>query len=65
MLVAGERQMKVQTTTIPGLLVVEPAVHGDGRGFFMETYSRDRYAEAGLPQEFVQDNLSLSAKGVS
>ena len=38
MLVAGERQMKVETTTIPGLLVVEPAVHGDGRGFLMETY---------------------------
>jgi dTDP-4-dehydrorhamnose 3,5-epimerase len=55
--------MKVETTTIPGLLVVEPAVHGDERGFFMESYSRDRYAEAGLPQEFVQDNLSLSAKG--
>jgi dTDP-4-dehydrorhamnose 3,5-epimerase len=56
--------MKVQTTTIPGLLIVEPAVHGDERGFFMESYSRDRYAKAGLPSEFVQDNLSLSAKGI-
>jgi len=55
--------MKVQTTRIPGLLIVEPAVHGDERGFFMESYSRDRYAEAGLPSEFVQDNLSLSTKG--
>ena len=55
--------MKVQTTRIPGLLIVEPAVHGDERGFFMESYSRDRYAEAGLPREFVQDNLSLSTKG--
>jgi len=56
--------MKVQTTTIPGLLIVEPAVHGDERGFFMESYSRDRYAKAGLPSEFVQDNLSLSVKGI-
>lgn len=55
--------MKVETTKIPGLLIVEPTVHGDDRGFFMETYSRDRYAEAGLPREFVQDNLSLSARG--
>ena len=56
--------MKVEATKIPGLLVIEPAVHGDERGFFMESYSRDRYAEAGLPRDFVQDNLSLSAKGI-
>ena len=55
--------MKVDTMQIPGLLVIEPVVHGDERGFFMEAYSRDRYAEAGLPREFVQDNLSLSAHG--
>jgi dTDP-4-dehydrorhamnose 3,5-epimerase len=56
--------MKVREAKIPGLVIIEPAVHGDDRGFFMETYSRDRYAEAGLPKEFVQDNLSLSAKGI-
>lgn len=56
--------MKVLTCRIPGLLIIEPAVYGDERGFFMETYSRDRYSEAGLPSEFVQDNVSLSAQGI-
>lgn len=56
--------MNVQPLGIPGLLLIEPLVHGDARGFFMESYSRDRYAEAGLPREFVQDNLSLSARGI-
>lgn len=56
--------MKVREGKIAGLVIIEPAVHGDDRGFFMETYSRDRYAEAGLPKQFVQDNLSLSAKGI-
>lgn len=56
--------MKVEATRIPGLLIIEPSVHGDDRGFFMESYSRDRYAEAGLPKEFVQDNVSLSAQGI-
>jgi dTDP-4-dehydrorhamnose 3,5-epimerase len=56
--------MKVEASTIPGLLIIEPSVHGDDRGYFMESYSRDRYAEAGIPGEFVQDNLSLSARGI-
>lgn len=56
--------MKVQPAGIPGLLIIEPNVFGDERGFFMESYSRDRYQEAGLPAEFVQDNLSLSARGI-
>jgi dTDP-4-dehydrorhamnose 3,5-epimerase len=56
--------MKVASARIPGLLIVEPDVHGDERGFFMESYSRDRYTKAGLPNEFVQDNLSLSARGI-
>ena len=56
--------MKVERTSIPGLLIIEPQVYGDDRGFFMETYSRDRYAEAGLPLDFVQDNLSLSERGI-
>jgi len=56
--------MHVEALGISGLLVIEPSVYGDGRGFFMESYSRDRYADAGLPREFVQDNLSLSARGI-
>jgi dTDP-4-dehydrorhamnose 3,5-epimerase len=56
--------MRVEASTIPGPLIIEPAVHGDDRGFFMESYSRDRYAEAGLPREFVQDNVSLSSRGI-
>jgi dTDP-4-dehydrorhamnose 3,5-epimerase len=56
--------MKVETAGIPGLVIIEPAVHGDDRGFFMESYSRDRYADAGLPKEFVQDNVSRSERGI-
>ena len=56
--------MQVEALELSGLLVIEPSVHGDERGFFMESYSRDRYAAAGLPREFVQDNLSLSAQGI-
>jgi dTDP-4-dehydrorhamnose 3,5-epimerase len=56
--------MKVEEGAISGLLIIEPVVHGDERGFVMESYSRDRYVEAGLPAELVQDNLSLSAYGI-
>jgi dTDP-4-dehydrorhamnose 3,5-epimerase len=56
--------MKVHASRIPDVRIIEPAVHGDERGFFMESYSRDRYAEAGVPGEFVQDNVSLSARGI-
>jgi len=56
--------MKVRAGKIPGVRIIEPSVHGDERGFFMEAYSRDRYAQAGVPGEFVQDNVSLSAKGI-
>ncbi len=56
--------MKVEAAGIPGLLIIEPAVHGDHRGYFMESYSRDRYAEAGLPKEFVQDNVSRSQRDI-
>jgi len=51
-------------TGLPGLLVVEPKVHGDARGFFMETWHASRYREAGLPDRFVQSNLSRSGPGV-
>lgn len=56
--------MKVLETKLPGVLIIEPDVHGDARGFFMETWQQKRYAEYGLPANFVQDNLSLSHKGV-
>ncbi len=52
--------MEVVAAKIPGLLVIDPVVHGDARGFFLETYSRDRYAAAGVDVEFVQDNISSS-----
>jgi dTDP-4-dehydrorhamnose 3,5-epimerase len=48
---------------LSGLLILEPKVFGDARGFFMETWNQRRYAEAGLPAEFVQDNLSFSLQG--
>lgn len=54
--------MTVTETPLPGLLVVEPKVFGDARGFFCETWNAARYAEAGLPAEWVQDNLSRSTR---
>ncbi len=56
--------MKVLTTPLPGVLILEPRVFGDERGFFMETWSRRRYGEAGIDLDFVQDNLSSSSHGV-
>jgi dTDP-4-dehydrorhamnose 3,5-epimerase len=53
--------MKVLTTEIPGVLIVEPSLFRDARGFFMETYHRQRYRQAGITPEFVQDNLSQSS----
>ena len=56
--------MNVVETAIPGVMIVEPRVFGDDRGFFMETWQAGRYLEAGIPADFVQDNLSKSTKGV-
>ncbi len=56
--------MKVQAMEIPGVLLFEPRVFGDERGFFMETWQRQRYAEHGVPEGLVQDNLALSRRGV-
>ena len=56
--------MKVLETGIEGLKLVEPEAFRDGRGYFCETYSEERYAAAGMPARFVQTNESLSAKGV-
>jgi dTDP-4-dehydrorhamnose 3,5-epimerase len=57
-------QIKVTKTHIDGLCIIEPAVHGDHRGYFMETYNQKDMAEAGLNMVFVQDNQSMSTKGV-
>jgi dTDP-4-dehydrorhamnose 3,5-epimerase len=56
--------MKVSPTELPGVLLVEPKVFGDDRGFFMEMFHAKRYADAGIPGPFVQDNFSRSAKGI-
>ncbi len=56
--------MKVIETAIPGVLIIEPKIFGDARGFFMETYQRERYADHGIPPDLVQDNLSYSRHGV-
>lgn len=57
-------QIKVTKCPIEGLYIIEPAVHGDSRGYFMETYNQRDMAEAGLNMVFVQDNQSMSVKGV-
>ena len=51
-------------TEIPGVVVIEPQVFGDDRGYFMETYQKDQFAEAGIDKEFVQDNQSRSSSNV-
>ena len=57
-------QIKVTPCDIEGLYVIEPTVHGDERGYFVETYNKKDMEEAGLNMEFVQDNQSCSTKGV-
>jgi dTDP-4-dehydrorhamnose 3,5-epimerase len=56
--------MKVTPTELPEVLLLEPKVYGDERGFFFESYNRRALAEAGLDAEFVQDNHSRSARSV-
>ncbi len=55
--------MNIITTSIEGVLVIEPTVFNDNRGFFMETYQNKRYQEYGIFRVFVQDNLSFSVHG--
>ena len=57
-------QIKVSKCPIEGLYIIVPAVHGDSRGYFMETYNQNDMHEAGLDMVFVQDNQSMSTKGV-
>ena len=55
--------MKVYTTKLPGVVIIEPVVHQDPRGFFSETYHARRYADHGITAAFVQDNHSRSIQG--
>ena len=57
-------QIQVTKCPIEGLYIIEPKVHGDSRGYFMETYNQNDMREAGLDMVFVQDNQSMSVKGV-
>ncbi len=56
--------MNVVETELPGVLLIEPKVFGDERGFFVESFQSERYAAAGVPGPWVQDNHSRSARGV-
>jgi dTDP-4-dehydrorhamnose 3,5-epimerase len=55
--------MNIIDTAIPGVLIIEPEIFGDRRGFFLETFQAERYASHGIARPFVQDNLSRSARG--
>ncbi len=55
--------MKITPTALQDVLIVEPRVFEDPRGFFMETYHHTRYRQFGIPARFVQDNLSFSVRG--
>ena len=56
--------MKITKTHLLGCIVIEPKVFRDARGFFLETYQKEKYQEIGITEDFVQDNRSRSAKGV-
>jgi len=56
--------MKVIKTNLPGLVVIEPRVFEDDRGYFFESYNKERYIDAGITETFIQDNESKSVRGV-
>jgi len=56
--------MNVAPGKLKDVVVIEPKVFGDARGFFLETWSAKRYVDAGVPDAFVQDNISFSARGI-
>ena len=60
----GQITIKKNVGGIEGLHIIQPTVHGDSRGYFMETYNKREMEEAGLNMNFVQDNQSMSVKGV-
>jgi dTDP-4-dehydrorhamnose 3,5-epimerase len=56
--------MKSEKAELPGVVLIQPDVFGDSRGYFVETWHKQRYEEAGIPGTFVQDNMSYSERGV-
>ena len=62
--VAGNTNLQIIETALPGALIIKPRVFADPRGFFMETYRQNVLAEAGIRDNFVQDNHSRSSRGV-
>lgn len=56
--------MNIIETKLPGVLILEPDVYPDDRGYFLETFSSTRYEQAGIPGPFVQDNISFSKRGI-
>ncbi len=56
--------MRFEQTALPGVILVEPDVHGDERGFFLETYHQEKYVDGGIPLPFIQDNHSKSSRGI-
>ena len=56
--------MRIFPSRLDGALIIEPRVFGDARGFFMESWNAQRYREAGIDEQFVQDNVSRSVRGV-
>jgi len=56
--------MKILMTELQGVVVIEPEVFSDARGYFLETYNAKKFAEAGINEPFVQDNQSRSKRGV-
>lgn len=56
--------MKITETSLPGLLIIEPRVFEDSRGYFFESYQEERYKEGGIHASFIQDNESKSVRGV-
>jgi dTDP-4-dehydrorhamnose 3,5-epimerase len=56
--------MNVLPTRLPEVVIIEPRVHGDSRGYFLETWAAERYELVGVPNRFVQDNISRSRKGI-
>jgi dTDP-4-dehydrorhamnose 3,5-epimerase len=57
-------KMNIKETSLPGVLILEPKVFTDDRGYFFETWNSTRYEQAGIPGSFVQDNISFSKKGI-
>lgn len=55
--------MEVKQTTIPGLLIIQPDIFNDARGYFFESYNKEKFRQIGIDAEFLQDNQSMSAKG--